>query len=363
MTQRKIGKSWWVDITHQGVRYRKKCPDNSKEGAKAYESHLRRKLAQGESIKRIEQLESQAQLFKHFVGKWFTTYVEVHNKPSEVIRKKYIINSTLLPYFGNFSLNEISSFHVENYISKLAKDGFANKTINNHLNVLRKCLSCAVEWLMLEKAPKINLLKEPPVDGYFLTEKECGELLSELDGVYYDIVLTALKTGLRIGELLGLRWQDIQWEKKTLTVNHTWCKVSKQLVSPKGNKERVIPLTPDVYGIFNRRDRSSEYVFGGIQRKQKGTHTINRIIKEACERAGVRVITCHKLRHTFASHLAIRGVPIGVIQKLLGHTTIQVTMRYAHLSETSLRDSIDLLQSTYKTKGKDGISNSQKIEA
>jgi integrase len=186
----------------------------------------------------------------------------------------------------------------------------------------------AEEWLELEKIPKIRILKTPPSESYFLPEKECRLLLSELNGLHYDIVLTALKTGLRIGELKGLRWRDIQWDRRTLTVNHSWCNTAKGLVAPKGNKERRVPLTADVYSLLLRRQQIEGFVFGKEQSRWLGVEKINSEIK-------------------MASHLAMKGVSLQVIQRLLGHASIQVTMRYAHLSETSLRDSMDLLEPSY----------------
>ena len=159
MTQRKLGKSWWVDITHNGVRCRKKSPDNSRAGAQAYEASLRRSLAEGVSIVRSEQKREQEQRYSKFVHFWFETYVLVHNKPSEIAKKKNLLNTKLLPYFGRMPLNEISSLHVELFKAKIAREGCSNCYINNMLRVLCKILRCDEVWNVLENIPKMKNLK------------------------------------------------------------------------------------------------------------------------------------------------------------------------------------------------------------
>lgn len=165
----------------------------------------------------------------------------------------------------------------------------------------------------------------------------------KLSGIWFDIVYVALKTGLRRGELQGLRWQDINFENKSLTVRHSWCSVKYALLAPKGNRTRTIPLSHDVVELLRRRKESEGLVF-----KVNGTVfqpvTLGKQLALACERAGLRKVTLHVLRHSYASHLAMKGVPIAVIQQLLGHTDIKVTMRYAHLSQANLNDVVQHLQ-------------------
>lgn len=346
MTQRKIGKSWWVDITHDHVRYRKKSPDNSKAGALVYESHLRRKLAEGVSVEQILQQSKQSQPFDEFAHFWFKTYVLVNNRPSVIVKSKAILDKKLIPFFGKTPLNKISTLQVEQYKAQQAGEGLVATTINSELHVLGKCLRDAQEWLELHKIPKMKMLKVPPLENDFLTEEECEILLPQMQGLWYDLVYTALKTGLRLGELKGLKWQDIQWENMTLTVKRTWCTIAKSLLSPKGNKERTIPLTDDVHTLLLRRRQKEGFVFKGKNGVFNGRR-LNYEIAQACKRAGLRKVTCHILRHSYASHLALKGVPIIVIQKLLGHSDIKVTMRYAHLSKSSVNEAVEVIQKPY----------------
>ena len=154
----------------------------------------------------------------------------------------------------------------------------------------------------------------------------------------------ALKTGLRRGELQGLTWPDINLNNRTLTVRHSWCDNIKVLNTPKSNKMRHIPLTNELYEVLLQNKSSSGFVFPGEDGRRFAGKRLNQEIRKACTKAGVRQISCHTLRHTFASHLVMKGAPVKAIQELLGHADIQTTMRYAHLSPSSLKTAIDLLE-------------------
>lgn len=343
MTQRIIGKSWYVDFSHQGKRYRIKSPDDSKKGAQNYELTLRRKLADGESLEDADPNGEKSQLFREYAWFWFETHVRVHCKPSMVAKVKGILKSKLIPFFGDKQIHAIRTLDVERYKSQQVRKGLANKTINNELSALSKSLRDAKRWYGIDTIPEIIMLKLPPAQFDYLSEDECRSLLLELSGVWFELTYVALKTGLRRGELQALRFEDIHFENKTLTVNHNRCSVKRTLVSPKGNRTRTIPLPNDVIEILSSRQHQSGLVFTHNDRFFR-PDTYNVKLKEACQRANLRKVTPHVLRHSYASNLAMKGVPIAVIQQLLGHTDIKVTMRYAHLSQTSINDAVEHMQ-------------------
>ncbi|MEI7720222.1 MAG: tyrosine-type recombinase/integrase [bacterium] len=344
MAVRKIKNSWWVDFRADYKRYRKRSPENTKAGAEAYEALLRSKLVRGEQIEKTANVSQQERLFEQFAWLWFEQYVQCNNKFSEQRHKKYILSASLVPFFGKIPLKEISAYHIEQYKARTMKEGVANKTINNRLTVLRKCLSTAYDWLEFEGAPpKITWLKCPPSTFDHLSPEECALLSSHADGVVYEMILTALRTGMRQGELKGLQWSSIDWQNRTVTVRHSRNDYTKQLESPKSNRERYIPLDIDVCELLHKRKKDTGYVFMDVDKQPFNNKRLNRRLKKICKSAGLRKIGWHTLRHTFASHLAMRGVPITAVQALLGHSTINTTMRYAHTAPSTLRTAIDML--------------------
>jgi len=349
MAVRKIKNSWWIDLRHNHIRYRKRSPENSKAGAAAYEAAIRNKLAQGESLESSipdPKHEGRKQKFKDFAWKWVETYAKTNNKFSELEHKRYVLRKHLIPFFGDMPVDQINTQLVEEYKSlKVGSGSLANKSINNQLNVLSKCLSVAQEWYDLQRLPKIRRLKVPPQKFDFLSPEESERLLANCSGIWREIIFTGLNTGLRRGELKALNWSDINWHNRTLTVRQSWSEASKSLDTPKSNRERHIPLTNELFEMFLRRKESTGVVFPAENGKRFQAKRLNSEINRACRAAGIREISCHALRHTFASHLIKKGASIKEIQELLGHANIQVTMRYAHLAPSSLRKAIHLLES------------------
>jgi integrase len=344
MAVRKIKDSWWVDFRFNHSRYRKRSPENSKAGAEAYEAVLRRKLARGESLDAVSHIERQEANFRQFAWKWFETYVVPNNKFLEQRAKRYILQKCLVPFFGSMPLEKITTRHIEEYKAHALKKGVARKTVNNQLAVLSKCITTAYEWLDLPgKPPKIAWLKCPPPTTDFLSADECTLLMSKADGVIRDMILTALRTGMRQGELRGLQWSCIDWQNGILTVRYSRCPRTGELMSPKSNRERHIPLEEDVYEMLLKKKRDTGYVFLDSRGKPFGSETLIRRLRDVRYEAGLRPLGWHTLRHTFATHLAMLGVPLNTIQKLLGHSTIGMTMRYSHVAPSTLRAAINML--------------------
>lgn len=338
-----IKKSWWVDFTANSTRYRKRSPENTKAGAQAYEATLRQKLARGESID-IGAMRPKDQTFAEFAAKWFEDYVRPNNRYSEQLMKKYILSSSLLPFFGRKPIGEIGGHDVERYKAQQVLQGYTNKTITNRLTVLNKCLVTAYEWLELEGAPpKIKWPKWSLPEINYLSPEECELLLSDASGVVHELILTALRTGMRQGELRGLQWSSIDWLTRTLAVRHSHDDYRKILVAPKNNRTRHIPLDVDVYTMLHRRKKDTGYVFLGSEGHPFTKYRMCYAMRTLCRKTGFRTIGWHTLRHTFASHLAMRGVPLHAIKELMGHSTITTTMRYAHVAPSTLRAAIEML--------------------
>jgi integrase len=342
MAVRKVKGSWWVDFMFKHTRYRKRSPENTRSGAVAYEVLLRHKLARGESIDR--DLVENDPAFDEFAWEWFEVYAVPNNKFLEQRAKKYIIQSSLIPFFGKVPIGQITTHHVEEYKAHALKEGVTRKTVNNRLAVLSKCLATAYDWRKLSGAsPRIQWLKCPPPRTDFLSADECTLLLSHAEGMMYQMILTALRTGMRQGELAGLQWSSIDWENRNIMVCHSRCPRTGRLESPKSNRERHIPMDADVYEVLYKRRQTTGYVFLDKGEKPFAAHRLIRGLREVRYKAGLRPLGWHTLRHTFASHLAMKGAPLHIVQALLGHSTITMTMRYAHVAPSMLRSAIAML--------------------
>jgi integrase len=259
---------------------------------------------------------------------------------STILIRAYFI----LPALGSRRLDQIGVREIEGLKTRLAGQGLKPKTVNNVLAVLGKLLSHAVELEVLDKKPRIRLLRIPPQRYDFLTFEEYDRLIEVLpsEPLWGSAILAAGDAGLRVGEVRGLFWEDVDLAAGVITVRRSMWR--DRMGSPKGGRERKVPMTA----------RLSEALRGA--RHLRGDHvwcqddgrplTINQAefaIQRVCRRAGLRKIGWHVLRHGFCSHLAMAGAAPKAIQELAGHRSITTTMRYMHLAPSALHEAIGLL--------------------
>ena len=257
-----------------------------------------------------------------------------------------IINVHLRPTFGKLSIREIGVEKVMEY--RRARSNLNIKTVHNHLTLLISMLNVAVELKWLATAPKI---KKPKISQngeefrYLKAREEIERFLkaarTEEDDVFV-LYFTAIHTGMRQGELAGLRWSDVELhpEKRRITVQRSFNGPTK------GGEVRYIPILSPLLTVLRewRKRCPGEYVFPNKAGRmhQPSARIFQETFHRALERAGFKeyeghkdrrsYIVFHDLRHTFASHWVMRGGSIFKLQKLLGHKDIKITMRYAHLA-------------------------------
>jgi len=349
MAIRKFKGSWWVDVRVDYVRYRKRSPENSKAGAEAYEALVRQRLARGEPIE--GRRPSNGPLFRDFAWTWFNDYAVPNNKFSEQRAKRGVLRTHLIPYFGRLPVGLITTHHVDQFKAAQIRGGASSSSIRNRLTILRKCLVSAHEWMTLDGSlPKVHLPRASSIRTDYLSADECDALLQASNGLPHELILIALRTGMRQGEIKGLQWSSIDWQNRSVAVQHSHCDVRKILDTPKSGRLRHIPLDTDVMTLLHRRKKANGYVFlnGGQPFSNK---TINLLLTAVCKKAGIRRTTWHVMRHTFATNVAMRGVPLQVVQHLLGHSSVKTTERYAHVAPSMLRVAIDLLNPRHQDFG------------
>ncbi len=317
---------WRVDVVfmREGGRDRIRKSAATRDAALKLEREIRSKLDRGETF------ATRAPLFKEWSKEFLEVYATNNNKPSERRAKLQILRDHLDPFFGEMRLDRIGVQEIERFKSAQLTSDAKPKSINNRLTVLRRMFVIANEWGKLTNIPKVRWLKTPPQAFRFLSFDE-AERVVDAAGDWKAMILIALRTGLRHGELLALRWDDVDLVTSRLLVRRTAWRGSEG--SPKGGRSREVPLSPEALATMRTlpsRFRAS-YVFGnGAVRLTAGETKWP--VWSACKRAGVERCGWHVLRHTFASHLVMRGVPLKAVQELLGHATMEMTMRYAHLS-------------------------------
>jgi integrase len=340
---------WMIDVVVEHKdgrreRLRKVAPVQNKRAAEAYEREVRLELIEGFAPRKEVQDEKTVEVpkFAAFADVFMKTYAKTNNKPSEVATKESTLKNHLVPAFGKLRLDAIGPERIEAFKAEKLEAKLAAKTVNNILTVLRRILAVAAEWGKLKSVPHVRWLKVPDPEFDFLDFSEAKRLVIAADPEWKTMIVLGLRCGLRQGELLALLWDDIDLVAGRLMLKRS---VARGIVgTPKSGKSREIPLSDDALAALKAsRHLKGELVFcnerGGMLTKGECKWPL----WKACKRAGLRRIGWHVLRHTFASHLAMRGVPLKAIQELMGHATIEMTMRYAHLSPDVRRDAVKLL--------------------
>lgn len=347
MSIRTLKGSYWVDFRHAYNRVRKRSPVQTMTGAKDYEALLRSRLMRGEPLEGPRK--ASAVSFSQFAWEWHEAYVKANNKESEQYNKAIYLRVHLVPFFGKMNLGDIAPEHIERYKAKKRGERLGDSTINLHLTTLAKCLKCAQEWNRILLAPHVAKIKASRPPKTFLTPQESEKLLTyvgEHSPAYYDLILLALRTGMRRGELLGLQWGDVDLERREITVRHSL--VRGILSCPKSYKVRYIKMTGEVSEMLSRRRSRGGYVFHTESGDAWSYATIDRNLKIIGRNAGLPNVHWHAFRHTFASQLVSTGVPLHVVKELLGHSDIKMTMDYAHFAPSLYDGAVNVLDTLGK---------------
>ncbi|MFT3773028.1 MAG: tyrosine-type recombinase/integrase [Minicystis sp.] len=281
-----------------------------------------------------------------FWPRWIEGYAEANRqKPSGIDAKKRILRLHLVPFLGSKRLDEIRAEDVQGIKSRLAKK--SAKTVNNVLCVLGKMLRVAVEWEVIPALPcRVTLLKTAKTEKSFLEFDDLERLVEGAKKVGWAahlMVLIGAEAGLRRGEMISLRWTDIDLVRGVVHIRRADWNGIESL--PKGGRGRSVELTMRLMAALKEhRHLRSERVLCEDDGKPIKGRTIARWMRQSTRRAGLAVAEGpHILRHTFCSHLAMRGAPVMAIKELAGHRDISTTMGYMHLSPTAKRNAISLL--------------------
>ncbi len=233
---------------------------------------------------------------------------------------------------GDYLLSDITASKISALKDKLVEEKNRPTTANRYLAALSHCYNTAInewEWTNENPVKKVKKSKESSGVVRFLSDDERSRLLEackELDHTLYILVVTALSTGARRGELLNAKWQDLNLEKEVLIIYETKNKEIKALpikgLNLKLLKEAYKNKKPDI-----------EYIFPSTKGFNKPKN-IEGIWRASLKKANIDNFRFHDLRHSAASYLAMNGASLAEIAEVLGHKTLQMVKRYAHLSES-----------------------------
>ena len=286
-------------------------------------------------------------------------------KPSSYIRYKGLLDAHLLPALGGCPLNKLTAQKLSDFLQEKLQNGrldkrggLAAKTIADILCLIKSAVKMAARDFNLPQAAAILAIRPPlPVrqrKPEILNDEECKRLSKEImqqQASEAAAVLFCLNTGLRLGEVCALRWSDIDYEAKMLTINQTVQRVTQEgkslllLQSPKTDaSRRAIPLTAEIISMLQNRQKQhgKEYVFGS--HKPLEPRTLQYRFVAILKKCNIRKRNFHILRHTFASRFVALGGDVKSLSEILGHSNVRTTMQlYVHPSFEQKRADMELV--------------------
>jgi|WetSurMetagenome_2_1015567.scaffolds.fasta_scaffold181691_1 integrase len=286
--------------------------------------------------------------FEAFANEWLATYPKsAGNRPSTAEAHEGHCRVHLIPILGDTRLDKIDAQVVAKVFATLSetKNGTITKaaaakvlsstTIRNVGATLHKMLISASEWGKLPQGiPPWPKRKIAHADWDFYVKEESARLMEAAKKETVEAqaaILFALRTGARAGELLALEWGDLDFASHAVHIRRSIHEGVEN--ATKTGKGRVVPLSPELEGLLKQiRHLRGAKVFCDAEGKPLKLGQLDHILKRVQRRAGLRQIRWHDLRHSFASQCMIAGVQIKQVQEWLGHSTITMTMRYAHLA-------------------------------
>jgi len=309
-------------------------------------------------------------LFTVFVAEW------LENLKSSIEASTYdsyrlVIHNQIIPFYESkkLKLRDVTALHIQAYINFKLKT-VKPQTVKKHLWNLSKCFDTAIKQQLITFNP-VKAVDKPKVERYtgasFYTESQIDDLLRAAKGDMLEgIILIGVMLGLRRSEIIGLKWDAVNFEARTLVVKHTVVKGRGTLHKKNSTKTkssyRTLPM-PDVIAAMLKRVKAQQaqwkllqpndytdegYIFTREDGRLLLPNFVTKHFKLLLERNGLPVITFHSLRHTCASYLLYLGFDYKQIQYLLGHSEIGTTLNlYSHLTVESKRAIADILDAKF----------------
>jgi integrase len=342
------------------VRWVKRSFKTKKEAEKAY-MELMNEVHKGTYV------TPSKLLYQDFIEQWFETKQHSINIQTKRVYRGHI-DKQIKPLLGQMKLANIKPVHVQNFINELVSSGLSPATIRKIHRIVSMSFDYAVKIKELTDNPAkyVILPKNTKREMKVWSKEEVEKFLKEVKSSRYYIAFhLALTTGMRQGEILGLRWKDIDFENKTLTVRQTLAHNKKEFLNggKTSNAVRKIDLFDDTIKelkahrkviLAEKLKKGDKYQdFDLVVCTSNGTPTsqanIKRVMDNAIKRSNVPKIRFHDLRHTHATHLLEKGENVKVVAERLGHSKSSFTMDvYSHVTPSMQKEMVARLQQYFQ---------------
>ena len=325
----KRGNVYWYDFSFNGIRYRESTGKTKRREAEDFLDDKKDEIKNGKCLK-VESINDCV------VAELASKYADwVKHQKSYMNSKRFFIQE-IVGTFGHLKVRDLSVLIVEQWQSN-KREQSKPSTVNRITSCLKHMITKGKEWKLVStetanEIKGIKRLKENNRRLRFLTIEECQTLTDCCQEHVKPIVTVALHTGMRRGEILNLKWEQVDLKHAFLLLRNT-----------KNGERREVPINTTLEVLFNNvpRGHESEYVF--TNKDGRPYSDIKHSFTTAVKKAGLVDFRFHDIRHTFASHLVMQGIDLTTIKELLGHKDITMTLRYAHLAPGHKKKAVNTL--------------------
>lgn len=341
----KRGKTWYIQYRVAGSWKRVSCKTSKKRIAEDILNRYR--VAESEDDQSLLNRKNHRLTLGEFVPRYLEI-AEAKVSPKWHRDMSYFLNNRILDFFNkNTLLKSITNARIEAYQRERLKS-VKPRTVNLEVVCLMTMLRKAVELGELDSRflPKVKKIKQTTKRLRFLSKEELDRLLKSAAKYSPDMeayIRLMAYAGLRSGEAVNLRWLDVDLERRFINVapHQDW--------NTKSGKGRYIPINDSLLDFLNTRRQ--QYLESGlvvIGRGDYSAYMLQRRFKDVVSDAKLQTtgddkVTAHTLRHTFASHLVMEGIPLYTVAQLLGHSDSRVTEIYAHLAPDHMKEAVNAI--------------------
>jgi len=330
------GKDTWESIGRVG--------QITKHVAQTILSERERQIRLGQ----LDMIETEIPTLNDFSNEYIVYARDIKKKRSWT-RDQELLNN-LCKYLGNKKLSEINSIDLEEYKAIRLKE-VKPATINRALSCLRHLFNLAIKWKKhfgVNPLSQIDFFEENNRIERILTFDEEEKLIANCPGYIKSIILFALNTAMRKGEILTLTWNNIDLVNRLMTIEAT---------NSKSKKKKRIFINSIVHRILlEQKMKNNGHIFVFSGPNGNPIKTLRTVFENSCKRAGILGFRFHDLRHTAATRMIESGANIVAVSKILGHSTLNMTMRYAH-PDDSIREALENLTSLSSNSCSNGDLN------
>jgi integrase len=352
---------YWIFINHQGKRKSKKIGADEKLANEVAEK-IKAKLVLGEL--EVERINGPSPTFKEYAELWLEGYIKSTKRRTTYQRYASLFEKHIGSKIGKMSIDTITRGHVRNTLLDIHKKGLSKSTVSIARNVISGTFEHAIDEELVKDNPSKGVLGKLGLDERKdrepvqpMTADDVSQFLSTCKKHrkdWYPFFLCAFRTGMRLGELLALHWGDIHWNSKYIQVQRAFR--NGRITKTKTSKSRRVDMSDQLYdelkALYKRRKEEGlkagqgapEEIVFHTNGNYTSQSTVRYIWKRMLDKAKLRDMRFHDIRHSFASLLLSNGESPVYVKEQLGHSSIQMTVDiYGHLIPSSNRQAVNAL--------------------